>query len=204
MKGGGNPDATKLLQGLGLSAITHHPGYQLRVVTLGSFQVWRGDHLIPYNGWRRAKSRQLFQLLITYRHSPLDRDQICEHLWPDTEPKVVHRNFKVALNTLYNVLEPDRLPGNDLAYILREGSVYGIYPHADIRLDVDLFTKAVQDVRDHLLKDFDPSQDKIRQALALFRGEFLPDTRYETWSAIEREHLTVLFLQTADLPVNSS
>jgi DNA-binding SARP family transcriptional activator len=197
-KGWQDSYAIKLLQGLGLSGITHHPGYQLRITTLGGFQVWKGDQLIPYHGWRRAKSRQLLQLFITYRNSPLDRDQICEHLWPDAEPKVVHRNFKVALNTLYNVLEPDRQPGSESAYILREGSVYGIHPHADIWLDADLFTEASFDLKDGLLKDSDQVERKIKRVLTLYGGDYLPGTRYETWSAMEREHLAVLFLQTAD------
>ena len=97
------------------------------------------------NGWRREKSRQLFQLLLTYRTAPLDRDQICEHLWPEADPVTAYRNFKSTLNTLYQVLEPERSPGSESAFILREGSTYGLRPNADIWLDADQFVNAVQD-----------------------------------------------------------
>jgi DNA-binding SARP family transcriptional activator len=189
---------SKLLQELGLPGITHHPGYQLRIETLGTFQVWRGDQLIPYNGWRRDKTRQLFQLLITYRHSTLDRDQFCEFLWPGVEPETAKRNFKVALSTLYNVLEPKRLPGSESAYILREGTIYGIRPGADIWLDADHFITAVNQSRNLLDVGVDQAGKKLSHALNLYQGDYLPDTRYETWAAMEREHLAVLFLQTAD------
>jgi len=36
------------------------------------------------------------------------------------------------------------------------------------------------------------------QAFELYSGEFLPDARYEVWPAVEREHLSVLYLQAAD------
>ncbi|MFN2197297.1 MAG: transcriptional regulator, partial [Anaerolineales bacterium] len=65
-----------LLDEIGLPGIRFHPGYQLRIKTLGQFQLWRGEKLIPPHGWRREKSRQMFQLFLTYQESPLDREQI--------------------------------------------------------------------------------------------------------------------------------
>ncbi len=188
----------KLLGNLGLADIRYHPGYQLRIETLGAFQVWRGDLLIPYNGWRREKTRQLFQLLITYRDTPLDRDQFCEYLWPGAEPETAQRNFKVALSTLYNVLEPGRAPGSESAYVLREGTVYGLRPGADISLDVDQFKAAIAATKNGPAVDPDRTVENLSRALDFYRGEYLPDTRYETWAAMEREHLAVYFLQTAD------
>ena len=38
----------------------------------------------------------------------------------------------------------------------------------------------------------------LSRALDLYQGKFLPDSRYETWAAAEREHLDVLFLHSAD------
>jgi DNA-binding SARP family transcriptional activator len=188
----------KLLNALKLTDIQFHPGYQLRIETLGTYHVWRGDRPIPYKGWRRDKARQLFQLLVTYRDSPLDRDQICEFLWPGTEPKAAQRNFKVALSTLYNVLEPAREAGSESAYIVREGTVYGIRPGADIWLDADDFNVNIEVAEKHIQSDPEHAQTLLNQALQLYQGEYLPDARYETWAAVEREHLSVLFLRAAD------
>jgi len=179
-----------LSEGLGLGGIEAHPGYQLRVQTLGGFQVWRGDEAIPSNGWRREKSRQLFQLLLTYRHSPLDRDQICEYLWAEADSTTAQRNFKITLNTLYQVLEPERDAGSESAFILREGSTYSLRPKADIWLDAEEFTKAVKEARGN------PAL--LQQAMELYKGEYLPDTLYETWAAEESERLSALFLESAD------
>lgn len=184
--------ATQLLDELGLSGIERHPGYRLRVQALNGFQVWRGEEGIPANGWRREKSRQLFQLLLTYRHSPLDRDQICEHLWPEADPNTAQRNFKITLNTLYQTLEPEREPGSESAFILREGTTYSLRPGADIWLDAEQFTQVASRATS------EPDLDLLQHAVSLYPGDYLPDTLYETWAAEERERLATLFLQTAD------
>lgn len=183
-----------LSEGLGLAGIESHPGYQLRVRTLGGFQVWRGEEAIPSNGWRREKSRQLFQLLLTYRHSPLDRDQICEYLWAAADPDTAQRNFKITLNTLYQVLEPEREAGSESAFILREGSTYGLRPKADLWLDAEEFTKVVRGAKGR------PAL--LQKAVELYKGEYLPDTLYETWAAEERERLSTLFLEATDTLVD--
>jgi len=184
----------RLLDALGLREIRIHPGFRLGIETLGGFQVKRGNETLPPNGWRREKSRQLFQLLITYRQSPLDRDQICEHLWPEADPAMVQRNFKIALNTLYQVLEPDRDAGSESAFILREGTTYTLRLPADLWLDSDHFARLAREG----LKPTFRSTAILEEAVALYRGEYLPDSLYEAWSAEERERLATLFLEAAD------
>lgn len=187
----------RVLHLIGLSQITSHPGYQLRVKTLGGFRVWRGFDEIPANGWRRDKTRQLFQLFITFRDSPLDREQIYEHLWPGADPEVSQRNFKVVLNTLYNVLEPGRIPGSESAYILREGNIYGLQPYADLWLDAAEFISGLQHID---MQNNNPTEEihLLEEAIDLYQGEYLPDARYESWAASEREFIAVRFLQAAD------
>jgi LuxR family transcriptional regulator, maltose regulon positive regulatory protein len=180
--------ASHLLEELGLPRIERHPGYQLRVFTLGTFQVWRGNEDIAAKRWQREKARQLFQLLLTYRHSPLDRDQVCEYLWPGADSATAQRNFKITLNTLYQVLEPGREPGSDSAFILREGTRYSLRPGADLWLDADEFVHAARRA----------DSASLERAVSLYKNEYLPETLYETWAAEEREQLSALFLESAD------
>lgn len=186
--------ALRLLEALRLDRVQSHPGFRLAVETLGNFQVKRGSELIPSNGWRREKSRQLFQLLITYRQSPLDRDQICEHLWPEADLATAQRNFKITLNTLYQVLEPERDAGSDSAFIVRDGTTYTLRLNADLWLDSDHFARLTREG----LKPVSHSMQMLEEAVTLYRGEYLPDALYESWAAEERERLATLFLEAAD------
>jgi LuxR family maltose regulon positive regulatory protein len=186
--------ADKLLELMGLPGIDLHPGYCLRIQTLGGFQVSRGNEVITASGWRREKSRQLFQLLLTHRHAPLDREQIYEYLWPGMDPITAQRNFKSTLNTLYQVLEPEREPGSESAFIVREGSTYALRPNADIYLDADDFTRFVKQSE----KSSHANLELLQRAVAIYCGEYLPDMLYETWTAEERERLAALYLEIAD------
>jgi LuxR family maltose regulon positive regulatory protein len=168
------------------------------VSTLGTFQVWRGAQPIPASSWRREKARQLFQVFLANRDGLLDRDQLTEYLWPGIDPITAQRNFKIALNTLYQVLEPERLPGSESAYIIREGSAYTLRPDADIWLDADSFIALIRQAESLGDKQAETAIQALEKAIALYQGEFLPDARYENWATSERERLGALFLQGAD------
>jgi LuxR family transcriptional regulator, maltose regulon positive regulatory protein len=190
--------AARLLAALGLSNIVLHPGYCLRVFTLGGFQVWTGSKPVLATGWRREKARHLFQVLLSNRSSALDRDQILELLWPGLDPATAQRNFKVTLNALYQVLEPDRDAGQESAYIMRDGTVYSLRPGADLSLDAEAFVSAVRHGESLLDKSPEMGMSLLKEALDQYKGEYLPEERYETFAAAERERLAVLFLHSAD------
>jgi LuxR family transcriptional regulator, maltose regulon positive regulatory protein len=187
---------SQLLQALGLPNIAIHPGYQLRVYTLGTFQVWRGSQSIAAQEWERKQSRHLFQLFLTFRKNPLTREQILEHLWPEDDPQAAERKFKTALNTLYRVLEPARTPGADSAYVQRDGICYQLRPEADLWLDADEFLRYLHQV-DNTRRD-ETAISQLEQAISLYKGEYLHEARYETWAATEREHLAVYYMRAAD------
>ncbi len=184
----------ELLNALGLPGLELHPGYQLRVQTLGDFQVWLGAVLVASHGWRREKARLLFQVLLTFRHTFLERDQICEFLWPEADPISAQRNFKSTLNALYQVLEPGRDSGDESAFVLREGTRYRLRPGADLWLDAELFLVGVRAALHNPEEHF----EQLQSALCLYLGEYLPSALYETWAAEERERLAALFLEASD------
>jgi DNA-binding SARP family transcriptional activator len=121
----------------------------------------------------------------------LDRDQICEFLWPEADLATAHRNFKIALNTLYQVLEPERDPGSESAFIFRDGTTYALRPNADIWVDSEEFLRLT-----HPTGKADPGQ--LQKAIELYRGDYLPESLYEAWLAEERERLATSFLESAD------
>ncbi|MEI7844361.1 MAG: BTAD domain-containing putative transcriptional regulator [Chloroflexota bacterium] len=192
----------KLLDRLGLSKLDLHPGYRLKVQTFGEFQVWRGSDLIPANGWRREKARQLFQVLLTFRQTALEREQICELLWPETDPVTAQRNFKTTLNTLFQVLEPEREPGAESAFILREGSTYSLRPGADLWLDAEQFMKSVREVRTSRQNNkSNPQRDEIARlenTIRLYGGNYLPDVLYDPWVVEKRDKFAADFLEISD------
>lgn len=190
--------AGSLLNQLGLEKVEFHPGYQLRVQVLGAFRVWQGEEEVDSSDWQREKARQLFQLLITWRGSLLERDKICGLLWPELSADAAVRGFKVALNALYNALEPGRKRGASSAYVVREGSLYGLRMTADTWLDVDEFERAASTGDGAFQPDPVESLASYRYALEIYQGDYLEEFPYDEWCNEERTRLRTIYLRVAD------
>ncbi len=190
----------RLLALAGLPDILAHPGYQLRVQTLGAFRVWRGEFELAPREWQRDKARQLFQLFITERGRWLQRDEIVDRLWPSLGPEAAARDFKVALNALNRAAEPGHQPDEPFAFIAREGAAYRLRPEADLWLDAAAFERRCEAGLRGPLTGPGSAETlaHLRAALRLYAGDYLPDALYDDWSAEARERLLTLYLRAAD------
>lgn len=169
--------------------------FPLQIQTLGGFRAWRDGIEIEQAAWGREKAFHLFQFFITVRryHSPLHKEQIIDRLWPELDLEEGDRDFKVALNAIYKVLEPERKPRAESRFIQRQELVYSLNL-SQITVDADTFEALVargnQALPDHPVDAIAPYQ----QALAFYKGDYLPERRYEDWTSAERERLQLLAL----------
>lgn len=190
--------ADRLLRLIGLPEIAVHPGYQLRVQTLGAFRVWRGELELGSRDWRRSSARELFQFLVSARGRWLQRDELMDRLRPDADPQVAQRDFKAALNSLNTALEPVRDQDAPFAYVAREGTAYRLREGADLWLDVDVFERACETGL-RLLECRDATGiGYLQEALEIYHGDYLPDTVGPDWANQERDRLRNMFLRAAE------
>ena len=190
--------AEGILAHLELSQLEIHPGFQLRIQTLGPFRIWQGCEELPSRAWRRKKARQLLQLLLTHRETLLHRDQIAEMLWPELSPDGAIRDFKIAFSAMCSVLEPNRKRNAPSAFVVRDGSRYGLRDDADLWLDSAAFEQLVDSGDQQHHKDVNRAAELYDTAVSLYEGDYLQAYPYETWCHEERERLRARYLQTAD------
>lgn len=181
----------------GLEGLEYHPGYTLYVRTLGRFVLYRGNEEVPNREWQREKAKALFQLLLVNRKGYIHRDQILDALWPGLDSDVASRHFKVALNAMLNVLEPDRPPRLNSFTIHRDGQLYAINPRAGLWTDADEFESLAAKAGRLAATDPAGACDLYRHALKLYRGDFLQECMYEDWATAERERLLAVYLRAA-------
>jgi DNA-binding SARP family transcriptional activator len=185
----------RLLGAMGLENVTAHPGYQLRVQTLGAFRVWRGEVEVSARDWTRKKAKQLLQLFVTRYERLIEREEIFELIWTNESPGAAARDFKVALNALNRALEPER-GDTDPAFIARTESAYGWRAGADVWIDAAEFAQLIARAE---ASSGDAALAGLRRALALYRDDYLiADARYDDWAIAERERLLALYLRAAD------
>lgn len=181
---------------LGLSEKCTHPGYTLRVQTLGRFRVWLGNHELKPEDWRRDKAKELFQLLLTRRQQWVSKDEIFESLWPEQDETAASLHLKVAFNTLNKVLEPNRKARQTPYFVKRQGTFYRLNIEDGLQLDVEAFEKHVQKG----LQEEDPVQatQHLEKGLSYYNGDYLEDRRFEDWCLEEKERIQVLFLRGSE------
>lgn len=191
------PDyVSQLLNDLGLQNVTFHPGYTLRIQTMGKFRVWLGERELSEKAWQRGTAKLLFQLLLTKRQHLLAREEIMNSLWPEADEESALRDFKVALNALNKALEPDRAARADTFFIQRHGSSYGFNLASGYHIDVEEFEKLVSLGLSE--QNREQAEALLEKGLSYYQGDYMPECRYEDWCVEERERLQALFLRGAE------
>lgn len=187
---------TQMIYDLGYGEIEHHPGYTLRVQTLGQLKLWLSNNLVEEKEWQREKAKEMFELFVTKRNQPLRKEEIFLALWPDQDEASANKSFKVALNALLKVLEPNRKARAESFFIKRDGHTYGLNPKARYELDLAVFEEWIS----MGLKENDPKQAReiLERGLSLYNGDFLSERRTADWCLNERERLQVLYLRGAE------
>jgi len=175
----------------------YHPGYSLYFKTLGGFQVWRGDEEIKDEEWTRDKARKLLMILLVNRGKFVRFEQLIDMLWPDKSHEQGKQNLKVTVNTLHRILEPER-QGHQPFFVERNNFGYGLINTENIIVDADEFLDLVHIAQRYQASRYTLAQDVMESAIALYKGEFLPEAAYEDWVISERERLNKLFLETGE------
>ncbi|WP_096155903.1 BTAD domain-containing putative transcriptional regulator [Bacillus sp. FJAT-45066] len=186
----------RLLNQLGFQDLSFHPGYTLKVETLGDFQIWLGQRKVLDKEWKREKAKEMFQLFVTNNNKLLSKEEIVYHLWGEQDEEAAARDFKVALNALNKVLEPERKPRETPFFILRDGTRYGINKNAGVEIDAYQFKELVEKGLDERSRAV--SKNKLEEGLALYKGEYLPARRYEDWCTECKEELSIHYLHGAE------
>jgi len=146
----------------------------LRIRLLGPVVVQQADGSPVCGAFRRrAKVRALFSLLALHRGQAVRRDVLLATLWPDKARKAALHNLHTTIYHLRHSLEPDLERGPDSIYIQRHGERYLLAGGRSHWLDVDVFENKLAAAR--RVSSPDHSERLYRQAMALYRGDFLAD-----------------------------
>jgi predicted ATPase/DNA-binding SARP family transcriptional activator len=138
---------------------------------------------VPTKTWRLRKARHVVALLALSPGHRRHRDDVIEALWPD-------REIESGLNNLHQALHIARRgmagPGESGRSRIRVRDEWvALCPGEKLQVDVEEFEVAAVGA------DGSPDSGTIEKALSLYRGDLLPDDRYEDWALPRRDELRV-------------
>ncbi|RBQ16946.1 hypothetical protein DP939_28255 [Spongiactinospora rosea] len=152
-----------------------------------------GPPVIEVNGTTvdlsgRAKALELFTLLAVHP-AGLNREQICDHLWPELEPTLAGYRFHAALKDLRAALRtPASMDGKAATFIERHGTTYRIGPGS---VDVDLWAlhRALTDARTATTEE--AKTHALETVAGLCRGPLAQGLHYDWLDQDHRWPLTI-------------
>src|SRR5436190_21141691 len=162
-------------------------GPELRITAFGRTRVDTPEG--PLRGeWLQQRPGQLLKFLIAERNRVVPADVIAETLWPGTGRQGLG-NVRYFMHALREKLEPRRPRGARSSFIVTVQGGYAL-DRRHVRIDADDFDEAIsQGLEAASRGDDDFAVERLRDALALYRGDFLADEPYAEWSLDERDRL---------------
>src|SRR5215471_12052583 len=169
------------------SAMVAQPGNVpvLRVRLLGGFGVERSYPASLVYDWRRRSAKTLTKILAAHPKHSLHREQILDILWPDADMLSALNSLGKALYAARHAFEP-QLPRRQNSTFLRLENAMLVLDTEHVTIDADRFEQLAQDA----LRRQEISA--LESTLAVYRGELLPEDRYEDWCAERRNCLAEL------------
>jgi ATP/maltotriose-dependent transcriptional regulator MalT/DNA-binding SARP family transcriptional activator len=167
--------------------------WPFRIRTLGGFQLLRGTAPVEFAGKGPGRPLELLKVLIALGGENVRAEQLADALWPHVEADFAHKSFTAALHRLR------RLFGDDDALTLRDGRL-SLNP-ALVWLDTWALEQILGELDDALrLPNPERAAPVLRalagEALALYRGAFLPDESEQPAYIANREQARARLLRS--------
>jgi predicted ATPase/DNA-binding SARP family transcriptional activator len=152
----------------------------LRVAALGPLRIERDGEPLPADAWSYGRPRELLLYLLLHP-AGRTRDQIGAEFWPEASSAQVKNSFHVTVHHLRRTLG-----GAD--WVVFENDRYSLNRGQGCELDVEVFeARLTAALRAEAAGA--GSEAALRDALALYRGDFLYGEGVGDWHLDVRDHL---------------
>lgn len=161
---------------------------QLKIDVLGTFAVTL-DGAPLVTSTLRPLHRELLALFCAFAGRVVQRDQLTEWFWPDLEPARAIHNLQVAVSEVRRLLNAGQAP-NAETRLCREGSGYRLQLVATADCDVRQFEQLLQLASTAVRRGGrERAATHLESALAIYRGDLLPEIGYPEWVLAERDRI---------------
>lgn len=162
-------------------------GPELKITAFGRTRVDTPEG--PLRGeWLQQRTGQLLKYLVCERNRVVPSDVIADALWPGTGRQGLG-NVRYFMHALREKLEPHRGRGQRSAFVVTVQGGYAL-DRRHVLIDADDYDEAMsQGLEAAARGDDELAIERLRAALAMYRGDFLADEPYADWALDERDRL---------------
>jgi predicted ATPase/DNA-binding SARP family transcriptional activator len=157
----------------------------LRIRALGPLRVEVRGRPLDGGVWSYAKPRELLVFLAVHP-AGRTRDEIGRAIWAGASSAQVKNSFHVSLHHLRKTL-------GDGEWVVMDGDRYRLAPDVRFELDADRFERGARAALQAEL----PEVERLRQARALYGGDFLEGEVVAPWHEEHRDRLRRLWVDVS-------
>ena len=164
----------------------------LFINTLGNFSIQYGDTIISDNNIRSKKVWLLIIHLICLKGHPVSRQRLINVLWgddpsinnPENALKITLHRARIQLDSLY--------PNAGHQLILHDSNGYLWNPEVPLISDCEKFERLCKSAEE----DEQKRCEEIKEAISLYKGDFLSKFSSETWIIPLSTYFHSLYVET--------
>jgi tetratricopeptide (TPR) repeat protein len=157
----------------------------LSIRCFGKVEIRINNEIIPGGNWQAQVARDMFLYLLLFPRGGT-KEQLGELFWPGSNQLELKLRFKNAMYRLRRVVGATTIQFKDNIYSFNRKMEH----------DVDVLTFQSEISEGEKSKDSESRIEHFENAMAVYSGDFLPDTDVE-WASSEREILSEKYLQVA-------
>ena len=170
----------------------------LRIYMLGGFRLLRGEEDLHPERWELQRAAAVLKYLVGEEGRWVPTEVLLELFWPEAEPDRARGALRTTVHALRRALEPGLEPYQPSTYIEAARGRYRFRTEAPHWWDVRAFLDQLAAARRRRAEGrLGEALQELEAALGLYGGEFLPEDRYEEWTALPRERLRHAYLEAA-------
>lgn len=155
----------------------NHPGYHIYISIFDSVNVYVSTNLHEELLWKREKAKEMLIYFLLNANRLLPKEEIILALWPNSNQDD-DRNFKVTLNYLLKVIEPNRKARQQSFFIERHQTMYRLNKRAKVISDMHLFERFIE-------KGFTTDDDSESLVYLLKANEIYKGSPFEEYRHID-------------------
>jgi len=171
------------------------------VLTLGDFDIKKSGKSLMANNNRSYKKLELLKFFITYKDKKLLPEYIAENLWNDSDIADPKNALRAQVFRLRKALDSMGLNGNkgesqsylDIAF---QNGFYILNTGENCLVDAMQFEDSVKTADENRNKDPGEAIKKYKEAIRLYKGQYLADITDKEWVFTIRNRYHRLYVQS--------
>lgn len=167
------------------------------ITTLGQFDVVKNHDSLVMSASSSKKLWELYKFLLIHRSQKFTPDALADQLWVSESYSDLRGTLRRQMHRLRQILKEESADENSWTILFSSG-YYMWNSSVSIKVDSDIFEAEVAEGDLYLQEDSTEALRHYLMAIALYKGDYLPDLLNQHWVFSVRNHYRRLYLRAVE------